>query len=319
MTQAVVSFLNTLSAEQKPIAVLAFDSEWRFDWNYTPRERKGLPLKQMNEPQRKAAMKLVELVLSQKGVAQMQEIIGLEYVLRELEKRPPNDTRRDPENYAFAVFGDPNTKQPWGWSVEGHHLSLHFSVVNGKIALTPSFFGTNPGIVPPQYQQAGKQVLKAEADVAFRLLHSFSSQQLGQVLVSDKAPADMLTANSAHAKLDKQEGLRLGDMTPAQQQIMKELIGVYVDKYHVTLKNQQLQALEKAGMNDIRFVWMGDQTPEMGEGKGHYYRLHGTTLLIEYDNTQNNANHVHSVVRDLTNDFGEDLLKQHYEKAHSKK
>lgn len=312
------AFLATLNPEQKAIANLPFDSEWRFDWNYTPRQRKGLPLKQMNETQRKAAMSLVKLALSDKGLEKAESIINLEYVLRQVEKRPENDTYRDPENYAFAVFGTPDAKQPWAWSMEGHHLSLHFTLVDGKVEFLPSFFGSNPGIVLPGFIQEGKQVLKEEADAAFQLLNSFDEQQLKKVLISEKAPFDLLTSNKRRVELDKREGLALREMKPDQQEMFKSLISSYLNRYHITLKDQELSRINKADLNEICFVWMGNKDPAIGVGRGHYYRIHGPTLLIEYDNTQNNGNHVHSVVRDLTNDWGEDLLKLHYEASHKK-
>jgi hypothetical protein len=312
MKTASDRFLGALTPEQKAVANLPFDSEWRFDWNYTPRQRKGLPLKQMNEEQRKSAMNLLKTSLSDAGMAKAEAIIGLEYVLREVEKRPENDTYRDPENYAFLIFGTPDAKAPWAWSVEGHHLSLHFTVVNNKVEFLPSFFGSNPGIVLPGYIQAGKQVLKEETETAFRLLGSLNEQQLKIVMLSERAPNDLLTTNS------KREGLPWGEMTAVQQKIFQELINAYLNRYHITLKNQELSRLREADMNKIYFAWMGDREPVRGAGHGHYFRVHGPTFLIEYDNTQNGGNHVHSVVRDLTDDWGEDLLKAHYEAAHKK-
>ena len=312
------AFLGSLSAEQKNEANLAFDSDWRYDWNYTPRSRKGLPLKKMNEAQRKAAMQLLEVALSDVGKAKVNDIIALEYVLRQVEKRPENDTYRDPENYAFLVFGTPSTKQPWGWSVEGHHISLHVTLVGEAIEFLPSFFGSNPALVLPGFIQEGKQVLKEEADAAFALLHSLTPAQLAKVVLSDKAPSDIVSTNTRRVMLEKREGLVWGDMTAAQQDLFKKLLQVYFQRYHVTLKNQALKKLNQADLTSIAFCWMGDQEPVRGTGRGHYYRIHGPTFLIEYDNTQNNANHVHTVVRDLTNDWGEDLLKAHYEAGHRK-
>ncbi len=318
LKKASEQFLATLSAEQKAAANLPFDSEWRFDWNYTPRQRKGLPLKQMNEAQRKAAMNLMKTALSDKGVEKAEAIIGLEYVLRQVEKRPENDTYRDPENYAFLIFGTPDAKQPWAWSIEGHHLSLHFTIVDNKVEFLPSFFGSNPGTVQPGYVQEGKQVLKEETEVAFKLLNSLDEQQLKKVLLSEKAPNDLLTTNTRRVNLEKQEGLAFGEMKPAQQEIFQELLSAYLNRYHVTLKNQEMARLRQADLNKIHFAWMGDKEPVRGAGHGHYFRVHGPTFLIEYDNTQNGANHVHSVVRDLTDDWGEDLLKAHYDSAHKK-
>lgn len=317
MTGAVESFLKTLSPEQKNEAVVPYSDPSRFDWNFTPRARKGLPLKNMDAAQRKAAMEIVRVVLSQEGYSKTEQIIDLENILRVVETRPANDTYRDPENYAFQVFGNPGA-DPWGWRVEGHHLSLHFSSIKGNITFTPSFFGSNPGKVLAEVPQKGKRILKEEQDTAFELLQSMSKTQLEKVWLAEKAPNEIFTSNSRKASLDKMEGLAFGDMNAEQKAIFKRLIMAYLQRYHVTLKNQQWAELEKSGLDKIHFAWMGDQTPVIGPGHGHYYRIHGPAFLIEFDNTQNGGNHIHSVVRDLTNDFGEDLLKLHYEKGHGK-
>lgn len=319
MIRAANSFLKTLSEDQKKLTIRAMSDTIRYDWNYTPRERQGITLKQMNATQRDAAFALIRLVLSKEGYLKAQEIIDLENVLRVVENRPPNDTRRDPENYAFLVFGTPDSKTPWGWRVEGHHLSLHFSSVTGRITFTPSFMGSNPAHVLAEVPQKGKRVLSQEEDLGFRLLHSLDAQQLSKAVLNEKAPWEMLTTNSRKAHLDKMEGITVGEMTAEQRALFLELLNSYLNRYHITLKNQQMNQLKEAGLEQIRFAWMGDREAVIAKGHGHYYRIHGPTLLIEFDNTQNDGNHVHTVVRDLTNDFGEDLLMQHYQKMHPKK
>ncbi|KAA0993973.1 DUF3500 domain-containing protein [Dyadobacter sp. UC 10] len=315
MAAAVNSFLKTLDAEQQKTALAAYSDPVRSDWNFTPRERKGLTLKQMNQEQRKAAMALVELVLSQEGYSKVEQIIDLENVLRVTETRPANDTYRDPENYAFLIFGKPGSA-PWGWRVEGHHLSLHFSSIKNHVTYTPSFMGSNPGKVLADVPQKGKIILRAEQETAFRLLNSFDGSQAEKVSLGAKAPNEIFTSNTRKASLEKMEGLAMRDMNAAQNAVFKDLIMSYLQRYHVTLKNQQWSELEKAGLEKIHFAWMGDREPLIGPGHGHYYRIHGPTFLIEFDNTQNGGNHIHSVVRDLTNDFGEDMLRAHYEKGH---
>jgi hypothetical protein len=316
MASVVNTFLETLDENQIRETVLTYNDPARFDWNFTPRSRKGITFKQMNETQRTAAMDLLRLVLSQEGYRKAEQIIDLENVLRVVETRPANDTYRDPENYAFLVFGKPGGKDPWGWRMEGHHLSLHFSSIKGAITYTPSFFGSNPGKVLAEMPQKGKVILKSEQEKAFELLHSFTPAQLNKSKLGDKAPNEIFTSNSRKASLDKMEGLAMEEMTAAQKSVFKDLIMSYLQRYHVTLKNQQWAALEKSGLAKIHFAWIGDQHPEIGPGHGHYYRIHGPTFLIEFDNTQNGGNHIHSVVRDLENDFGEDMLRAHYEKEH---
>jgi len=320
MAKAAQAFLETLTPEQRPTATFAYADEQRFDWHYVPRERKGLSMKFMTEPQRQAAMALLRTALSDPGYAKVQEIIDLENVLRVLEKRPPNDTRRDPENFAFTVFGDPTqTRDPWGWRMEGHHISLNFSSVDNRVAYTPSFFGSNPGHVLIDVPQKGKRVLGAEEDLGFKLLNALTDAQKKQVILGDSAPWEIFTENKRKAQLTKFDGLAMGEMTADQKKTFLQLVQTYLDRYHVTLAKQQMKDLEKAGLDNIYFAWIGDREPAMGRKRGHYYRIHGPTFLIEFDNTQNDANHIHTVVRDLTNDWGEDLLQAHYQKQHSKK
>lgn len=319
MVRAANSFLNTLTEDLKKMTVRTLTDSVRYDWNYTPRERQGITLKQMTTDQRVAAMTLIQVVLSKEGYLKAEQIIDLENVLRVVEKRTSTDTWRDPENYAFLIFGTPGTKDPWGWRVEGHHLSLHFSSVTGRVTYTPSFMGSNPAHVLIDVPQKGRRVLQKEEDLGFQLLHSLNEEQLKKAVLSEKAPYEMLTTNNRKAHLDKMEGLRFGEMTKTQQTLFLSLLAAYLDRYHITLKNQQLKQLRDAGMDNIRFAWMGDKEGIIAKGHGHYYRIHGPTILIEFDNTQNDGNHIHTVVRDLTNDFGEDLLLDHYQKMHNQK
>ncbi len=338
MTQAARSFLSTLSAQQRQQAVYALDDPERFVWYYTPHDRKGLAFKQMNPAQRRAALALLKTGLSNQGYEKATAIMDLENVLRVLENRPPRDTHRDPDNYYVTVFGNPATENPWSWRVDGHHLSLHFMslpAAGGRVlAQTPTFFGSNPGLVRndpgimdtrmadprlaslPQY---GKQVLKQETERAFLLLQTLTPAQLKRVMVAPVAYPDILTGNQRSVSMEKRDGLPLAEMTPAQRILFLELLQTYLTNYRVTLAKQQFDKLTKGGLDSLRFAWAGDLTPQLGDGKGWYYRIHGPTILIEYDNTQSNANHIHTVVRDLTNDFGADLLREHYRTSNHEK
>lgn len=320
MQASVQAFLQTLTPEQRKVATYGFDDEERFNWHFIPRERKGLPLKQMTTSQREVAMAIIKTGLSQSGYTKVTDIMDMENVLRVIENRPPNDTRRDPENYSFTVFGDPaNNSQPWGWRVEGHHLSLNFSSMTGKVmSMTPFFMGSNPGEVRIDVPQKGKQILRQETELAFALLKSMTPEQLKKVSIAPVAYLEMVTSNSRKASLERMDGLPMGEMTAEQKTLFMNLLQVYLSNYRITLAKQQMGRIDKAGLENLRFAWAGDLTPELGEGKGWYYRIHGPMLLIEYDNAQNNANHIHTVVRDLTNDWGEDLLQAHYDKMHNK-
>lgn len=328
MTLAAQSFLALLTPEQRQQTTYAFDNEERFNWHFVPRERKGLPLKQMTPDQRRAAMAMLKTGLSEQGYDKATSIMDMENVLRVIDNRPPNDVYRDPENYSVTIFGDPATKEPWSWRVEGHHLSLQFMSLTGKvIAQTPTFFGSNPGVLQfdstmadkrmsdprvLKLPQKGRQVLKQETERAFALLKTLDASQRKQAVLATVAYPDIITSNKRSALLEHADGLRLADMNADQRRLFLDLLQVYLTNYRITLANQQMDKLKKAGLDNLRFAWAGDLTPQLGEGKGWYYRIHGPTILIEYDNTQSNANHIHTVVRDLTNDFGEDLLREHY-------
>lgn len=320
MAEAVQAFLQALSPEQKKIAIYPFQDDERYNWHYVPRERKGLSLKQMTPDQQKVAMALIKTGMSQYGYDKVLSVMDLENVLRVIEHRSTTDTYRDPTNYSFTIFGDPTVATtPWGWRLEGHHLSLNFSSLTGNVlAVSPLFFGSNPGEVRADVPQKGEQIFRKETELAFALLKTITPEQQQKVFIAPVAFGEIVTGNSRKASLEKMDGLPLSEMTAEQRPLFLNLLQIYLSNYRVTLAKQQLGRIEKAGLEQLRFAWAGDKTPELGDGKGWYYRIHGPMLLIEYDNSQNNANHIHTIVRDLTNDFGEDLLKEHYDRQHTK-
>ncbi|MBO0931073.1 DUF3500 domain-containing protein [Fibrella sp. HMF5036] len=313
MADAAQVFLATLNAEQRKTATYSFADNERFTWDFVPHARHGLTLKQMQPGQRKVALELLKTGLSAAGYDKALQIMDLENVLRVVENRPANDTYRDPENYYFTVFGDVGAKEPWGWRVEGHHLSVQFSTLGGRVmSITPLFMGSNPGVVRAEVPQKGKELMQSETELAFALLHTMSEAQLNQAILAKKAFGNITTGNSRRASMERMDGLLLADMNAKQRALFLEILGIYLNRYRITLAKQQMERIEKADLNKLRFAWAGDTTAN--NSSGYYYRIHGPMLLIEYDNSQNNANHVHTVVRDLTNDFGDDLLREHYEK-----
>jgi hypothetical protein len=307
-------FLGTLDASLKSKAQYTFDDAERFDFHFVPRSRNGVPLKELSSSQRDAVMTLLKSSLSEQGFKKATSIIQLENVLREIEGRGSSDTYRDPLNYSITIFGTPSKTAPWGWRLEGHHISLNFSSINASLeSSTPSFFGSNPAIVPSGAEK-GKQILKAETDLGFALVNSFNSDQLRTARFSETAPSEIFTANNRKATVLEPKGIGYSQMNAAQKKEFIQLLNVYVKNYSMGFSSRLMAKIEKAGIENLSFAWAGSLKP----GAGHYYRIQGPMLLIEYDNTQTNANHVHSVVRDLTNDFAEDILKEHYEKEHNK-
>ena len=310
MTEAARNLLAALPAEQKAKASFSFNDEERLNWHFIPRERKGVPFKEMGAAQRQLAHGLLSAGLSQSGYGKATTIMSLEEVLRDIEK----DTvgRRDSDRYYFSLFGEPSASGTWGWRVEGHHLSLNFSLVGGKmIATAPAFFGANPAEVR-QGQRRGLRALAREEDLARELLLSLDDKQKAVAVIEATAPKDILSFNKRKADIGEPKGLAASRLNKKQSEQLHLLIAEYAGNMPEELAAARLEAAHKAGMGKVFFAWAGRQD----RGQGHYYRVQGPTFLIEYDNTQNDANHIHSVWRDFNGDFGLDLLAQHYRQSH---
>ncbi len=309
---AAKRLVSTLDDSLKAKAVFAYDHPERFNWHFVPRARNGISFHDMNDAQAQAAIALLKASLSTQGYHKAMGIVALEHILRQVEKRGNDDTYRDALNYHFTLFGTPEPAKPWGWRIEGHHLSLNFTAIDGQIrAATPSFMGANPATIPIGLDH-GKQVLRLEADLGFLLVNSLSSQQLRKAWFSKQAPSEIITGNDRDANMVARIGIPFTELDEYQKKVFLDLIDVYVRNYEFDFSERLMDKIRKAGIENLTFAWAGSLQP----GTGHYYRIHGPMLLIEYDNIQNNANHIHTVVRDLTNDFAEDILREHYEKAH---
>ena len=310
VARPALDVLASLSAQQRRQAVLPFEAESRRDWHYVPRRRPGVTLGELQPTQHELVWALLRAGLSQQGVQKTQAVITTEAILGELSGSPGY---RDPTNYALVFFGEPASGQPWGWRFEGHHLSLTFTIVPGQgVAATPAFLGANPATVPAPHAQAGFSALGMEETYGFRLLHSCSDTQKAAVLLQAQSFRDILSGPGRETSLQQRTGLALGAMTATQRQQAIELIETYVRNVRPDVAQTELDKLTAAGIDAVHFAWAGSQTPQ----QPHYYRLHGPTLLIEYDNTQNGANHVHSVWHNPVNSFGQDLLRAHYQDAH---
>ncbi|MBK35216.1 MAG: hypothetical protein CME26_06755 [Gemmatimonadetes bacterium] len=314
MEDAAEDFLAALADDQKSVASLDFaDEDERRNWHYTPVERKGLMLKDMDGWQVELANRLLGTGLSGSGMHRARTIIDLEPILGEMEG-PGGKWKRDPERYYVSVFGTPGNGE-WGWRFEGHHVSVNYTIVNGElIGPTPVFLGANPAKVLHGSTE-GVRALKEEEDVARDLLASLDGTQKEVAIVSDEAPADMLTKNvpMVTSELDSEpDGLRASEMTDLQQTTLHELIEVYVGRLPDALATDEKARVAEVDAEEIRFAWAGPEA----RGQGHYYRVLAPTFLAEYDCTQNDANHIHAVWRDLQNDFGQDILRRHLAASH---
>ena len=314
MAGAAESFLATLTAEQREEAMFAFDSDDRERFHFVPVEmfpRQGLTIEAMNERQREAAHDLLETGLSQIGYAAAVDIMELEVVLGALEGGNAR-MERNREWYWFSVFGEPSPRGTWGWRVEGHHLSVHFTVVDGKVAASaPSFFGSNPAEVRDGPKK-GMRILARAEDTARALLTGLSESQRTVTMLDDVAPRDIATAAFSVAHPLGPGGIKASDLTSGQRGMLMDVIDAYTSMMADDLAAQRMAKVEEAGTDGITFAWAG--AAERG-GK-HYYRVQGPTFLIEYDNTQNDGNHIHSVWRDFGGDFGRDVLRDHLQARH---
>ncbi|MDE2794483.1 MAG: DUF3500 domain-containing protein [Gemmatimonadota bacterium] len=304
------TFLTLLDADARARATYDLAHEERLNWAFTPVSRNGLPLKDMTVEQRAAAHALLQTTMSSQGYHKANAIIELERILGILDGRPG---RRDPEDYYVTIFGKPGADGPWAWRFEGHHLSLNFSSLTNELTVTgPAFMGANPATVPSG-EKAGWRPLGREEDLARALLFMLNPEQREMAVIAERAPRDIITGNDREARLEGFEGIPASRLTDEQRDQLYRVIAEYVGNLEAEAAEAWMTRIrDEIPADDIHFAWAGSPEP----GEGHYYRVHAPQFLIEYDNTQGNANHVHSVWRDLENDFGGDALRRHYEGGH---
>ena len=309
MCGAAKAWLDGLTPEQRERAVFAFDSDERQRWHFVPNEqhpRKGVTIKEMTDAQRAQAHALLKTGLSAKGHLTATTIISLETVLQSLEG-PQRRFPRDPEAYYVAVFGTPGDKSAWGWRFEGHHISVRFDVVGGAMtASTPAFFGSNPAEVRDGPMK-GTRALGAEEDAARALLDLLDAEQRKTAIILPTAPTDIVTMTTLKVDPLSPVGIKATALTKPQREKLMQVIDVYAGLMTADVAAERMERLRKGGVDNITFAWAGPTE----KGLKHYYRLQGPTFLIEYDNTQNDGNHIHSVWRDFDRDFGRDLLREH--------
>jgi hypothetical protein len=312
MAEKANAFTASLTPEQRKKAQYAFTDAERHNWHFVPIARNGLPLREMNEVQRKKALAFFKTGLSAKGYQRAQTIMSLENVLKEMEKGA--GPVRDAEGYFFTLFGIPSADAPWGWRVEGHHLSFNFTIVGGKlIANSPTFLGSNPADVKTG-AMAGTRALKETEDLGRQLFLSLTPEQKAQAVFAEKALPDIITGDKKRVEPLSPVGIVASALTKEQQRALDNVIKAYTETMPSELAKARSEKVKAAGKDKLFFAWAGS-----GEKyQGHYYRIQGPAFLIEYDNTQNNANHIHSVWRDFDGDFGEDMLKAHYAQEHGK-
>jgi hypothetical protein len=309
------AFIATLNDTQKVKALYPFDTAERYRFMYVPLDdRKGICMNEMTDAQREAVYAFLKTSVAEETVKKIKAIQLLDNVLKEMEHQKPESHYRDPLKYYVTIFGIPSATTIWGWRFEGHHIAFHFSANKKQLVSgTPSFMGSNPAIVL-QGPDKDKNVLKDETDKGFAMLHALSAEELKKAVIDTAAPNEIITAAKRSGLIENPAGLKYSEMSPASQQMLLQLLSLYIHRYTKLFADNMLKQIQTAGLNNLWFTWAG--YTEHVLGKPYYYRIQGPSILIEYDNSQNNANHIHTVIRDLTNDFGGDILLQHYKESH---
>ena len=316
MASAASKFLALLSPDQKKLATFALDSQEHEHWGFVPTEifaRNGLRIDAMTDPQRAAAHDLLRAGLSQKGYLTATSIMQLEEVLKAIEDAGGGDVaqgrrmERNPVKYFVSIFGTPSATGSWGWRVEGHHVSLNFTMSGGTlVSSSPQFFGSNPAEVRSGPKK-GLRILAEEEDSARALLAALTPAQRARAVLSGPAPGDIVTSNKVTIDPLAPAGIPATDLQPNQRDLLMKVIDAYTSAMAPDIAADRMAKLRQAGVDKIGFAWAGPSEP----GEKHYYRVQGPTFLIEFDNTQDDANHIHSVWRDFKGDFGRDILREH--------
>ncbi|MGC8644509.1 MAG: DUF3500 domain-containing protein, partial [Isosphaeraceae bacterium] len=298
MAVAADCLLNSLSKAQIQKASYPFDSKERLNWHFIPRERNGLPIKELTSEQRALAFGLIQTGVGGGGFLKATTIMSLEQVLKEMEQG--KGPLRDPERYFLTIFGTPSDSGKWGWRVEGHHLSLNFVLDNGKIvAATPSFFGANPAEVR-QGPRQGVRNLADREDTALRLVQALDDNQKKIAIVAAEAPHEIRAAGAPQPPTDAAPGIAYSELTSSQRPLLRALVESYSSDMPQEVARAWVDEIRKADIEGLKFSWSGP--PDRSQG--HAYRVQGPTFLIEFNNTQNGANHIHSVWRNMLGDFG---------------
>jgi hypothetical protein len=299
VSAAANELLRSLTPEQKAKIQFKLEDEERFTWDYRPVPRKGLSVREMEPFQKPLANALLAASLSQRGFIKATTIMSLEDVLRIAEK--DSGERRNPEKYYYSIFGEPSETGTWAMRVDGHHLSLNLTVVKGKVIAAPTFFGSNPHEVRAVENRKGLRVLNREEDLGRELITALTPEQRKVAITDEKAPADILTDN--HKRLPDvpagtKPGIAVSKLNAKQKEILDALVMEYTGNLSDDLATARLDAYKKS-IAQLTFAWAGG----INRGDGHSYRLQGPTFILEYNNTQNGGNHVHSVWREFGNDF----------------
>jgi hypothetical protein len=322
---AAQSFLDSLDETQRATATLPMNTNERATWSNLPIimvQPAGLLVKDMTDDTRRAAHALMRATMSSQGYAKFTGVMLLEDLLHQMESEAlqANEERRDDPvakafvatrdygNYAVAIFGNPGDED-WGWKIAGHHAAANFTISDGKIGFTPTFLGSSPMEVQSG-RYAGLMALSHEGQRGIEFMNSLDSEQRKKATIADEAAGDVFEGPGRRQSLQTFEGLLVSTLTREQMHLLQRLIAEFAHNADGEAANAQLAAIREAGWDKVWFSWRGP----VDAGGEFYYRVHGPRILIEYN--RQNANHDHMVIRDPSNDYGEDWLGKHYEEHH---
>jgi len=327
---SVQTFINSLTADQKKIALISFSDSARLKWNNLPvgmRPRAGIKMGSLSDEQRILFHRVLSAALSSQGYLKATGIMHLDNLLNmyydtlyqrklinEADYKRMRDLQWSTQNYFIALFNTP-ADSVWGIKLEGHHLSLNFTFHHNQLAITPMFVGTDPAQYPTS-EYSGWRVLGQEEDLGIKLINILSPQQKKKATISDKVPGDIFTSAESGKRLLDYSGIKGAELNKKQQEVLLQIIREFVFNLEYEKAVVEFNKIVKAGISTVYFGWIGPYE----EIKPHYFVLNGPTFLIEFDNSGfgGAANHIHAIWREKGNEYGEDILKKHYETEHHK-
>ncbi len=320
-------FVSSLNDEQQVLIQYQLKDSTRTKWTNFPVgmvPRPGLQFGSLSEESKIKFHQLLLTFLSSQGYLKTTSIMKLDDILNEgtalalerkmISKSTFNEIMSldwDYDNFYISLWNVPDMVDPWGLKFEGHHLSINLTMANTEISLTPLFLGADPAEVRST-KFAGLRVLSKEEDYGIALINSMDSHQKEIATLSQDVPEDIITNPRENKRITEYYGISGDQLTEVQLKLLEKLIREYINNLEEEKASEALENLKKSGIENIYFAWIGSYERK----KPHYYIIHSPDYIIEYDNVgfDNDGNHIHSIWREKKNDFGEDILKQHYKR-----